>query len=357
MKFVRLATVLGALALITPIVACDTGSDGGAEHQRGSLEVIGHISSALNQSDVTHVDLQMTGMPGTPAEGASYSWSLSRNGDSWSGVLADIPTGQYQIFGSAYNDDYSVSYGARADGIVVTPGATTSLTLNFHAGFVPTFNNQAPFIETISISNRNPSPGETISLTASATDPDNDPFSYSWFEGLGTFIGPSSGPTVTWQAPPTVGPVDLRITVDDGRGGVSSASVTINVQNAGPTTGSLTVSTTFHDPPVISNLRVDNAQPASGAAMIVWATVSGGTDQCPAAGDPFCTQGAINWFSTCGQVMGGPGPLPYITGDYTTSIIVTSTDVECDVSILAEDKYGGRADSHLFVHPHAPSQQ
>ena len=72
-------------------------------------------------------------------------------------------------------------------------------------------------------------PGGAGILTATASDPDDDPLTYSWSASGGTFDGAADTATVHWTAPATVGAVTIRVTVSDGEGGRASARLTMDV--------------------------------------------------------------------------------------------------------------------------------
>ena len=79
--------------------------------------------------------------------------------------------------------------------------------------------------------------GRTLSVRGIGQDADGDPLSYRWSVPAGTLSG-NSGSAVTWTAPSTPGAVALTVTADDGKGGLASDTVTINVmERAVGTTG------------------------------------------------------------------------------------------------------------------------
>ena len=77
-------------------------------------------------------------------------------------------------------------------------------------------------------------PGGEVILTATGSDPDGDPLTYSWSAPRGSLIGAADAAAARWRAPGETGRVTLRVEVSDGRGGTASAVVAVEVTNAPP---------------------------------------------------------------------------------------------------------------------------
>jgi outer membrane protein OmpA-like peptidoglycan-associated protein len=71
--------------------------------------------------------------------------------------------------------------------------------------------------------------GETVAINATASDPDNDPLSFSWNSSSGRVEG--SGASVRFHtASLSPGPYSITGHVDDGRGGTAECTVNVEVQ-------------------------------------------------------------------------------------------------------------------------------
>ena len=70
--------------------------------------------------------------------------------------------------------------------------------------------------------------GRTSTVTASATDPDGDTLTYRWSAATGTLATPADRQSL-WTAPMQEGPVPVAVEVNDGKGGVATDAVTIQV--------------------------------------------------------------------------------------------------------------------------------
>ena len=74
--------------------------------------------------------------------------------------------------------------------------------------------------------------GQRVTVSADATDPDADALSYAWTAPSGTLATASARQTI-WTAPAQEGPVPVAITVSDGKGGVATDAITIQVTKPG----------------------------------------------------------------------------------------------------------------------------
>jgi len=71
--------------------------------------------------------------------------------------------------------------------------------------------------------------GDTVAVHVNASDPDNDPLTYSYSATGGTVDG--TGPDVRWNSSGVaVGTYTVNLKVDDGRGGTASCAVDITVE-------------------------------------------------------------------------------------------------------------------------------
>lgn len=91
--------------------------------------------------------------------------------------------------------------------------------------------NQSPVISKVTANPAEVVSGKSVTITAVAADPDDDPLTYSWSASDGTITG--TGGKVTWTAPDKTGNFSIGLTVKDNRGGQTTGSVAVNVM--GPT--------------------------------------------------------------------------------------------------------------------------
>jgi hypothetical protein len=70
--------------------------------------------------------------------------------------------------------------------------------------------------------------GKTSTVTADAKDPDDKKLIYTWSAPAGS-LGKSSARETTWTAPLVEGPVPVSVRVADGKGGLASDVIIIQV--------------------------------------------------------------------------------------------------------------------------------
>ncbi|GAC1701391.1 MAG: hypothetical protein NVS9B4_04600 [Candidatus Acidiferrum sp.] len=114
--------------------------------------------------------------------------------------------------------------------------------------------NQAPTISCAT--DRSPIlPGERTGITATASDPDNDPLTYSYTASAGQIVG--EGPKVQFDSTGLqAGSYTVKCAVSDGKGGTADASTTVDVEQPPPPPQATKVGDCDYGKPGSS--RVDN---------------------------------------------------------------------------------------------------
>ncbi len=154
--------------------------------------------------------------------------------------------------------------------------------------------------------------GDVVMVTCTASDPDNDPLTWTWSSTCGKVDG--TGPNVRWlSAGVQVGSCTITAKVDDGRGGSASSSVSVSVQ-AKP-----------HRPPTIT-CSADRTSVFTGEKVHIT------TNAVSPDGDPL----TYTWRANGGQVVGNGAAVDFDTtglapGNYT-------------VTVRVENGFGGAAD-------------
>jgi outer membrane protein OmpA-like peptidoglycan-associated protein len=143
--------------------------------------------------------------------GGGLNWNLNMNGRSDFGNFGDES-------GDSLGGEFRIGYhpGVR---IYVPPPPEPTPT--------PVAANRPPTVK----ASCNPctvETGKTSTLRADGQDPDGDTLSYKWSCVTGT-LGSPGAPTSPWTAPMEPGAVVCTVTVDDGKGGTASDTVTLQV--------------------------------------------------------------------------------------------------------------------------------
>lgn len=119
-----------------------------------------------------------------------------------------------------------------------TPTVTTAPTS-------PT-GNMPPVIASLTAAQNQTFPGGTVNVQSVVSDPNGDSINFSWTASGGEFVENGRANTA-WRAPKGYGNYEVKLTVDDGKGGTAQATVPIKVSaNNPPSITSLTA-----DPPAL----------------------------------------------------------------------------------------------------------
>jgi|GEM_PF-5667494 len=143
---------------------------------------------------------------------APAGWTLTADGDSAT-VVAPATAGQSAVLQVVADD----GFGQTAQGSV-TVGTST---------------NAPPTIASLVAAPANLWPGASLTLSASASDPDADPLSFSWSVDDPAWSVSGTGATAVAVSPPgTFSSATVTLTVEDGQGGVATATLPVSTGNA-----------------------------------------------------------------------------------------------------------------------------
>jgi outer membrane protein OmpA-like peptidoglycan-associated protein len=158
---------------------------------------------------------------------------------------------------------------------------------------------------------------DVVTVTCTASDPDNDPLTYTWSSSCGKVDG--EGAKVRWlSAGVPVGTCTITAKVDDGRGGSASSSVSVSVEPKP------------NHPPTIT-CSADRSSVFTGEKVHITTNAS------DPDGDPL----TYTWRANAGQIVGSGAAVDFDTtglapGNYT-------------ITVRVDDGRGGAADCSSMV--------
>lgn len=164
--------------------------------------------------------------------------------------------------------------------------------------------------------------GDVVTVRAQASDPDNDPLTYSWTATGGTVEG--SGPEVRWNSSGSApGTYTVKVRVDDGRGGTADCSVDIRVDPRP------------NRPPTMS-CSAERSSMVVGERVQITATAS----------DPDNDPLTFSWRTSGGQISGSGSSVRFVTSDLAPGRYTVTGRVD--------DGRGGTADCSVDLDVQAP---
>ncbi|MBA7672782.1 hypothetical protein ES703_80969 [subsurface metagenome] len=144
-------------------------------------------------------------------------------------------------------------------------------------------------------------PNGNTEIQCVGSDADGDRIDFKWACTGGSFTG--AGTTVTWKAPEHYGTFDISVTVEDGKGGMAQASVTLTVG--------------ANQPPLISSLTGDPSGVLYGGTATITCIAS----------DPDGDVVSYSWSASEGHISGVGEKVtwkaPGKGGDFNITVLVS----------------------------------
>ncbi|WNG44347.1 PKD domain-containing protein [Archangium minus] len=318
------------LSLVLAVLAgCEPSSPPAGTSTTGTMRLAIATPAAV-PGDIARVTVTVSGADMSP-----LSSELVLTDGVWGGVLGDIPAGLHRTFlAQAFNASNALRYEGRAEDVTVTAGATGLVSLLLQDSSAPSpFTNEAPLVDSLVATPTTVAPGGTVSLTASAHDPNaGDSVSYAWAAPSGSFATPSQASTV-WTAPTTQGPVKLTLTVSDSRGASLTLNLTLSVSM---TTGAQELKVDFNSAPKVVTLTSSQSYLDVGkqTALSVSAT------------DPDGDGLSYQWSATCSGSFTG---MDSASATFAPSALPAAACNNCQVKVVVTDGRGGQNTGSLAL--------
>ncbi|MCY1042875.1 PKD domain-containing protein [Corallococcus sp. bb12-1] len=327
---------LVCLVLAAAVTLAGCGASSAETLETGDVRFMGSLPQALAGDEVSRVTVTLTAS-GVPTS----TTALTRVDGTWSGTLYQVPVGTQRTFtAEAFGADGSLRYRGQATGVTITAGTTAVVAITLQSLQVGgAFDNTAPIIDSLVASASTVLPGGSLSLQATAHDPDtSDTFSYAWTATDGTFGSPGAGATI-WTAPTTAGSYALTLTVTDSRGAASTLRVDITVvsTDGGAGSGAASVTVSFNTSPSVQRITASRSPVPVGQGTVVTAQASDGD------GDTLSYQ----WATSCA---GSWTQATSSAATFTPSAVPAGDACgSCALSVTVRDPKGGQSQGTLRV--------
>ena len=142
-------------------------------------------SFAVMADDVTLVSVEVCG-EGIPV---CIQHDLAYVNGQWKGTVENIPAGKERIISvEAFDSENTLILAGQADNVMVLAGRTTPVTIFLQQVQLPeSYENSVPRFESVIFSKDQVGPEESVTITVSASDPNDQELAYSWTSNGGSF--------------------------------------------------------------------------------------------------------------------------------------------------------------------------
>jgi hypothetical protein len=232
------------VAIALYAIACGNSPTGLEQRpQRGAIATV--VQAATLQGGITRVNVTVS--PGDVDQDLAYDETAR----SYTGTLV-APAGSVTVTATAYSGATPV--GTASATVEVAANATTGVTLKIlDSTGAPPRPDHGPYVRSLVVSKTSVATNEAITVTAVATDPDDDAVSYAWTDDCGGVFADEAAASTSWSRA-TTGACQLTVTASS-KGLEDSATALVTVLN--PT--QLEVDLTYVTQPVVTSVTVATA--------------------------------------------------------------------------------------------------
>ena len=184
------------------------------------------VSIGVKKADQTLNFILKDSGGNTLPNGTITIWGETFQADSQGKIIVSMPTGSAEATFAA------TGFQGQSQAINFSPNSPTDMEL----GLGPLGSvNRSPLISMSVNASPTVTPNAPLKFSAQGFDPDGDLLTYSWTATLGTLASASTdGTAMTWTAPNYDSIATVTVSVSDGKGGRSAASMRVTIGSTGP---------------------------------------------------------------------------------------------------------------------------
>jgi hypothetical protein len=248
---------------------------------------------------------------------------------TWSGTIADIPSGPERTFhAEAFDAAGGLLYSGTEPGVTIVDGQQLALTIVLQETTLPDrVSNTAPAFTSLLVSPGEVEPDGVTNLTVTAADPGSvDAVSYYWTADGGSFDAIDQA-SVQWAAPSTEGIYRLKVFVTGPAGATVEVSFFVSVATLGD---GAAVAVDLNTWPEVQELAYLNFGLNTALDL---------TTMDP-DGDPL----TFSWVSDCAGTFSDAS-----AEDPTFTVDVSNAGVLCSITVTVDDGRGGRTTEAITI--------